>query len=129
MYQIFNTNVTNLAEAIADPAFELDARRNPIITATITDYSPGNIPNIDNKDGTVGGLRELYPVNNLPPDEKSLSVFAEEFHIKINICCHNIRQYFKQNFELSFGRSHVDDLAQKVHLSTLDGFPYKSDSG
>ncbi|KAL1502336.1 hypothetical protein ABEB36_007491 [Hypothenemus hampei] len=65
-------SVTNLAEATADPALELDARGNPIITATIRDAPPADIPNIDNEDGAVGGIPEMYPVNNLPPDEANL---------------------------------------------------------
>lgn len=56
-------SVTNLAEATADPALELDARGNPIVAATIPD------PPVENEEGAVGGAVELEP--NLPPDEQN----------------------------------------------------------
>lgn len=78
-------SVTNLAEATADPALELDARGewnisrevkhinanagNPIITATIGDAVPQDLQPLDNEEGAVGGLPDLFPPNNLPPDD------------------------------------------------------------
>lgn len=62
-------SVTNLAEATADPALELDARGNPIITATIGDAVPQDLQPLDNEEGAVGGLPDLFPQNNLPPDD------------------------------------------------------------
>lgn len=66
-------SVTNLAEATADPALELDARGNPIVTATIGDAAVVDLPNIaDNEEGAVGGLPDLFPANNLPPDDGNI---------------------------------------------------------
>lgn len=98
-------SVTNLAEATADPAFELDARGtlncfisphlfscllptflssavywwlkecalgNPIHTAIIGDPVPADMPNLDNEEGAVGGIPELFPANSLPPDDPNM---------------------------------------------------------
>ncbi|XP_044252310.1 BTB/POZ domain-containing protein 10 isoform X2 [Tribolium madens] len=58
-------SVTNLAEATADPALELDARGNPIVAVTISDLAP-----LDNDEGAVGGLPELDAAN-VPPEEQN----------------------------------------------------------
>ncbi|KAF7265318.1 hypothetical protein GWI33_021302 [Rhynchophorus ferrugineus] len=65
-------SVTNLAEATADPALELDSRGNPIVTATIGDAAPADLPIADNEEGAVGGLPDLFPGNNLPPDDANI---------------------------------------------------------
>ncbi|KAH1018798.1 BTB/POZ domain-containing protein 10 isoform X3 [Dendroctonus ponderosae] len=65
-------SVTNLAEATADPALELDARGNPIHTAIIGDRVPADMPNLDNEEGAVGGIPELFPANSLPPDDPNM---------------------------------------------------------
>ncbi|XP_066257981.1 BTB/POZ domain-containing protein 10 [Euwallacea similis] len=65
-------SVTNLAEATADPALELDARGNPIVTATIGDPAPADMPALDNEEGAVGGIPDLFPANNLPPDDPNV---------------------------------------------------------
>lgn len=64
-------SVTNLAEATADPAFELDARGNPIhpIVDNLAMYRLGieapvrpeiieNLDNIETEEGAVGGIPE-----------------------------------------------------------------------
>lgn len=67
-------SVTNLAEATADPALELDSRGNPIVAPTIAD--PGPLPldlqplGGENDEGAVGGV--LFDVDvapNVPSDE------------------------------------------------------------
>lgn len=71
-------SVTNLAEATADPALELDSRGNPIVPSMLVAIPP-NLPlepldvhlGPDNEDGAVGGPAEL-DINNLPPDEPNL---------------------------------------------------------
>ncbi|XP_071057443.1 BTB/POZ domain-containing protein 10 isoform X2 [Onthophagus taurus] len=64
-------SVTNLAEATADPALELDARGNPIVAATISDPPPMNhhleILPVENDEGAVGPLE--LDVVNVPADE------------------------------------------------------------
>ncbi|XP_060521118.1 BTB/POZ domain-containing protein 10 isoform X2 [Cylas formicarius] len=66
-------SVTNLAEATADPALELDARGNPIATVTIGDAAP-LLPDLaplggDNEDGLAGDGPDLDVINNLPREE------------------------------------------------------------
>lgn len=58
-------SVTNLAEATADPALELDARGNPIVAVTISDPPPLDVAplGMDNDEGAVGGLPDLDAVN------------------------------------------------------------------
>lgn len=72
-------SVTNLAEATADPALELDSRGNPIavpaLLASITQpLEPLEAPlGADiNEEGAVGGQVELDIIHNLPPDEPNL---------------------------------------------------------
>ncbi|KAK9738086.1 BTB/POZ domain [Popillia japonica] len=66
-------SVTNLAEATADPALELDARGNPIVTIN-TEPPPilplDIVPLGENEEGAVGGPLEL-DVANVPPDENN----------------------------------------------------------
>lgn len=67
-------SVTNLAEATADPALELDPHGNPTVTAPVVDplpILPLEIPilNGENEEGAVGGLLELEPGPSL--DDKS----------------------------------------------------------
>lgn len=75
-------SVTNLAEATADPALELDARGNPILNGTpdrslllplAVEMPPlgdniENVENVEHEEGAVGGVLETE-ANNLPPDE------------------------------------------------------------
>lgn len=70
-------SVTNLAEATADPALELDSRGNPIaVPSLLASIQPPLEPEAplgaDNEEGAVGGVVELDVVNNLPPDEPNL---------------------------------------------------------
>lgn len=69
-------SVTNLAEATADPALELDARGNPIAASTIADpppLLPNDLPPLggDGDEGAVGGP-DLDLVNNIPPEDANL---------------------------------------------------------
>lgn len=65
-------SVTNLAEATADPALELDARGNPIVS--IISEPPPILPLEihplvgENDEGAVGGVLDLE-IANVPPDE------------------------------------------------------------
>lgn len=66
-------SVTNLAEATADPALELDAGGNPIAAPVVLEA-----PGADVDDGAVGGMlppqpsaNEPYPELQLPPEENS----------------------------------------------------------
>lgn len=66
-------SVTNLAEATADPALELDSLGNPI-TAGVPDPLPLltlEIPTLngENEEGAVGGLLELEA--NVPLHDKN----------------------------------------------------------
>ncbi|KAG5898090.1 hypothetical protein JTB14_001794 [Gonioctena quinquepunctata] len=68
-------SVTNLAEATADPALELDARGNPI-ESSLMNVIPAALPvdaplGVENEEGAVGGIPDL-DINNLLPDEPSL---------------------------------------------------------
>ncbi|XP_050308860.1 BTB/POZ domain-containing protein 10 isoform X2 [Anthonomus grandis grandis] len=65
-------SVTNLAEATADPALELDARGNPIVSVTIGDAAPNDIQPLDNEEGAVGGIPDLYPSNNMLNDAHNI---------------------------------------------------------
>lgn len=71
-------SVTNLAEATADPALELDSRGNPLpVPALLASIPPPLEPleaplGGDNEEGAVGGAAELDIINNLPPDEPNL---------------------------------------------------------
>lgn len=71
-------SVTNLAEATADPALELDSRGNPIpVPALLASIPPILEPldaplGVENEEGAVGGAIEVDLVNNLPPDEPNL---------------------------------------------------------
>ncbi|CAG9840458.1 unnamed protein product [Diabrotica balteata] len=71
-------SVTNLAEATADPALELDSRGNPIVSSMMAAIPPmpadhGDVPLMpENEEGAVGGLPDIDNVNNLPPDEPNL---------------------------------------------------------
>lgn len=74
-------SVTNLAEATADPALELDSRGNPIpVPALLASIQPPLEPlevplgglGADNEEGAVGGAAELDIINNIPPDEPNL---------------------------------------------------------
>lgn len=62
-------SVTNLAEATADPALELDARGNPIIISINAELPPllPIDPALDNEEGAVGGQNEEIP--NPPQDD------------------------------------------------------------
>ncbi|XP_018327198.1 BTB/POZ domain-containing protein 10 isoform X2 [Agrilus planipennis] len=74
-------SVTNLAEATADPALELDARGNPI-GGVLVDPPPllplelpsmgveanENVENGENEDGAAGGAPDL-DIPNVPPDD------------------------------------------------------------
>lgn len=43
------------------------------MTATIGDAAVVDLPNIaDNEEGAVGGLPDLFPANNLPPDDGNI---------------------------------------------------------
>lgn len=69
-------SVTNLAEATADPAFELDARGNPIAASTIADpppLLPMDLPPLggDGDEGAVGGP-DLDIANNVPAEDANL---------------------------------------------------------
>ncbi|KAH0811963.1 hypothetical protein GEV33_010829 [Tenebrio molitor] len=74
-------SVTNLAEATADPALELDARGNPIVAATIADPPPMDMApllsidlqplGVDNDEGAVGGPHEMDAGANAPPDDQN----------------------------------------------------------
>lgn len=61
-------SVTNLAEATADPALELDARGNPIVSinAELPALLPID-PALENEEGAVGGQVEEVP--NTPQDD------------------------------------------------------------
>uniref|UniRef100_A0A6P7FX50 BTB/POZ domain-containing protein 10 isoform X3 n=1 Tax=Diabrotica virgifera virgifera TaxID=50390 RepID=A0A6P7FX50_DIAVI len=71
-------SVTNLAEATADPALELDSRGNPIVSSMmaaipVLPADHGDVPLMpENEEGAVGGLPDIDNVNNLPPDEPNL---------------------------------------------------------
>lgn len=65
--------MTNLAEATADPALELDAGGNPIPAAIVIGTTPP-----DHEEGAVGGTvglpsqpsgNESYPGLQMPPEE------------------------------------------------------------
>lgn len=65
-------SVTNLAEATADPALELDSRGNPTAGIIVEPLQlPLDIPalNGDNEEGAVGGLLELEI--NIHSDDKN----------------------------------------------------------
>ncbi|XP_015834238.1 BTB/POZ domain-containing protein 10 isoform X1 [Tribolium castaneum] len=70
-------SVTNLAEATADPALELDARGNPIVAVTISDPPPLDMapldmpPGGDNDEGAVGGGLPDLDVASVPPEEQN----------------------------------------------------------
>lgn len=66
-------SVTNLAEATADPALELDARGNPIVMTRAeplpllhNELVP--LGGIENEEGAVGGVVDIDLIN-VPPDE------------------------------------------------------------
>ncbi|XP_056643391.1 BTB/POZ domain-containing protein KCTD20 isoform X1 [Diorhabda sublineata] len=72
-------SVTNLAEATADPALELDSRGNPIVSSMMAAIQPnlptdqGDAPLMpENEEGAVGGLPDIENVNNTPPEEPNL---------------------------------------------------------
>lgn len=50
-------------------AYKFGNAGNPIITATIGDAAPQDLQPLDNEEGAVGGLPDLFPPNNLPPDD------------------------------------------------------------
>ncbi|CAH1119759.1 unnamed protein product [Phaedon cochleariae] len=65
-------SVTNLAEATADPALELDSRGNPISSSMAQPVMPSDGPmGVENEEGAVGGIPDL-DANNLPPEEPNL---------------------------------------------------------
>lgn len=49
-------SVTNLAEATADPAFELDSRGNPIVAPIADPPASVNFPNVENEEVEVVGV-------------------------------------------------------------------------
>ncbi|KAK7865509.1 hypothetical protein R5R35_003210 [Gryllus longicercus] len=66
-------SVTNLAEATADPALELDAGGNPVVAPVVLEA-----PGVEADDGAIGGVlppqpsaNEPYPELRLPPDENN----------------------------------------------------------
>ncbi|KAJ8971900.1 hypothetical protein NQ317_010969 [Molorchus minor] len=69
-------SVTNLAEATADPALELDARGNPIAAPTIAEPpAPIEMPHLGGEleEAAAGDMPEMDLTINLPPDEPNLS--------------------------------------------------------
>lgn len=42
------------------------------MTATIGDPAPTDMPVLDNEEGAVGGIPDIFPANNLPPDDAAL---------------------------------------------------------
>lgn len=69
-------SVTNLAEATADPALEMDARGNVIVPSMMAPLQPAlplDAPlGLENDDPNPAIPADADAVNNLPPDDLNL---------------------------------------------------------